>query len=180
MRKSIAIDMDNVIADVETHFIDWYEKHFGLRIERETMAGKPEMEAFPDSEAVWKFLFTPGFFRTVPVMEGSQEVIQQLMEDYDVYIVSAATEFPQSLNEKRLWLDEHFPFISWRNMIFCGDKSIVHTDYMLDDHEKNLRSCKGEPLLYSAMHNVNVNHYQRLNNWEEVSEYFQKLLKTRQ
>jgi 5'-nucleotidase len=170
--KSIAIDMDNVIADVETHFIDWYERDHGIRIDRQTMAGIPEMEAFPDKEAVWNMLFTPGFFSTVPVMPGSQDAIQELMKHYEIYIVSAATEFPQSLNEKRIWLDEHFPFISWRNMIFCGDKSVVHTDYMIDDHVKNLQSCKGRPLLYSAMHNINVNHFRRLNNWNEVVEYF--------
>ncbi len=171
--KSIAIDMDNVIADVETHFIDWYERDFGVRIDRESMAGIPEAQAFPDKEAVWKFLYTPGFFRTVPVMPGSQEVVQRLMKDYIVYIVSAATEFPQSLNEKRLWLDEHFPFISWKQMVFCGDKSVIDTDYMIDDHVKNLRSCKGLPLLYSAMHNINVTDFKRLNNWNEVLEFFE-------
>ena len=82
--KSIAIDMDNVIADVESHFIDWYERDYGIRVERELLLGKPEAEGFPDKQAVWKFVFTPGFFRTVPVMPGAVEGVKELMRLYKV------------------------------------------------------------------------------------------------
>lgn len=90
------------------------------------------------------------------------------MESFEVYIVSAAMEFPQSLPEKREWLNEHFPFIHWRHIIFCGDKSIIGTDYMIDDHIKNLDNFKGTTLMFHAFHNVNYNHHQRVNNWQEV------------
>lgn len=33
-RKTIAIDMDGVIADTVAQFILWYEKEFGERIEK--------------------------------------------------------------------------------------------------------------------------------------------------
>ena len=35
-RKTIAIDMDGVIADVEKHYIDWYERDYGVKIDRKT------------------------------------------------------------------------------------------------------------------------------------------------
>ena len=170
--KSIAIDMDNLIADVESQYIDWYERDYGVRIDRQQLLGKPELDAFPDKTAVRKFLFTPGFFRTVRVIPGAKEAVQQLMQQYRVYIVSAAMEFPQSLPEKYQWLQEHFPFITWRHIIFCGDKSIIGTDYMIDDHVKNLDYCSGKGLLFSAAHNCNINHHVRLNNWQEVLAWF--------
>ncbi|MFL5742450.1 MAG: 5' nucleotidase, NT5C type [Flavisolibacter sp.] len=172
--KSIAIDMDNVIADVETHYINWYERDYGVRMSREQLIGIPETQAFPDKEAVKKFLFTPGFFRTVPIIEGAREAVEELMKSYKVYIVSAAMEFPQSLSEKYEWLKEHFPFISWHQIIFCGDKSVISTDFMIDDHVKNLDSCSGKPLLFSACHNAYIHHHQRLNNWKEVLDWFGK------
>ncbi len=172
--KSIAIDMDNVIADVESNYIVWYEREYGVRIDKQQMLGKPEMEAFPDKTAVRRFLFSPGFFRSVPVVPGAIEAVQQLMRHYMVYIVSAAMEFPQSLPEKYEWLQEHFPFISWRHIIFCGDKSIIATDYMIDDHIKNLDYFKGKGLLFSALHNTGINHHIRLNNWQEVLAWFEK------
>jgi 5'-nucleotidase len=173
-KKTIAIDMDNVIADVETNFIEWYEKEYGVRVDKSALLGKPESEAFPDKTAISKFLFTPGFFRSVPVMPGAQEAVKLLMEKYEVYIVSAAMEFPQSLSEKLDWLGEYFPFISWRNIMFCGDKSIIGTDIMIDDHLKNLDYFKGETYLFTASHNVNVTKHTRVNNWEEAVKLLYK------
>jgi 5'-nucleotidase len=168
-RKSIAIDMDGVIADTTTHFIAWYEKESGVRVEKNVFHGVPESEALPDN-VIRKFVYTPTFFRTIPVMPGAQEAVKKLMESFDVYIVSAAMEFPQSLFEKREWLQEHFPFITWRNIIFCGDKSVIATDYMIDDHVRNLDVCKGITFMFSAGHNVHVTNHKRVNDWVEVLE----------
>lgn len=171
-RKSIAVDMDNVIADVATHFIDWYERDYGVRIDRQSLAGVPEMEAFPHN-AVSKFVYTPGFFRTVPVMPGAQDAVKKLMDNFEVFVVSAAMEFPQSLPEKYEWLSEHFPFISWKNIVFCGDKSIIATDYLIDDYSKNLDSFTGKALLFTAGHNMNVTHHQRVNDWNAVLRFIE-------
>ncbi len=168
MRKSIAIDMDGVIADTETHFLNWYERDYGIRVSPKDILGFKEDEMFPDKTIARRFAFTPGFFRTLPVMSGAVDALKTLMEDFDVYIVSAAMEFPQSLPEKHEWLAEHFPFITWRNIIFCGDKSIIGTDYMIDDHIKNLDYFKGKTLMFHAFHNVNYSHHTRVNNWNEV------------
>ena len=173
MKKSIAIDMDGVIADTETHFLNWYERDFGVKIHPTEILGREENEMFPDKTAARKFAFTPGFFRTLPVMHGAVEALKKLMETYEVYIVSAAMEFPQSLPEKLDWLKEHFPFIDWRHIIFCGDKSIINTDYMIDDHIKNLDYFKGKPLMFHAFHNVNHTHHTRVNNWQDVLSFLE-------
>jgi 5'-nucleotidase len=168
MRKSVAIDMDGVIADTETQFINWYELDYGVKVYPHEILGREENEMFPDKEAARKFAFTPGFFRTLPVMPGAVEALQTIMENFEVYIVSAAMEFPQSLPEKIEWLHENFPFISWRNIVFCGDKSIINTDFMIDDHIKNLDYFKGKTIMFHAFHNVNHSHHQRVNNWQEA------------
>ncbi|WP_212000593.1 5'(3')-deoxyribonucleotidase [Chitinophaga sp. HK235] len=165
----IAIDMDNVMADITTHYLTYYEAENGIKLNPDDLQGVPEGEALPEG-MVRRFLNTPGFFRTAPVMPGSQEVIKALCEKYEVFIVSAAMEFPLSLKEKLEWLNEHYPFISWHNIVFCGSKTIVEADYMIDDHDKNLRHFKGERLLFTAPHNINLTDYKRVNNWEEVAE----------
>jgi 5'-nucleotidase len=167
--------MDGVLADTETHFIKYYESESGEKFDREAMLGIPESQSFPDKTAVWRYVNTPGFFRTLPLIEGGRQAIETLMEEFEVYIVSAAMEFPLSLYEKKQWLEEHFPFISWKNIVFCGDKSIIKTDYLIDDHLKNLDNFSGIPLMFTAAHNVNINHHQRLNNWAEILTYFKSL-----
>lgn len=174
-RKTIAIDMDGVIADTVSQFIIWYERECGERIKKTAFDGVPESEGLPNG-AVRKFVYTPGFFRTIPVMDGATEAVLELMKSFDVYIVSAATEFPQSLSEKYEWLQENFPFISWRNIIFCGDKSIIGTDYMIDDHVRNLDCYNGNCILFTAGHNIGIDRHTRINNWNEVIELFEKEL----
>jgi 5'(3')-deoxyribonucleotidase len=168
MKKTIAVDMDNVIADIQTNWIALYEKEFGVHVTKEELLGKPEDEAFPDPAAARSLIYKPGFFRLAPVMNGAQKALLELQNDFDIYIVSAAMEFPSSLPEKYDWLSEHFPFISWKNIVFCGDKSVIQTDFLIDDHLKNLDFCKGIPILFTAGHNVNVNKYTRVNNWTEA------------
>ena len=168
MRKSIAIDMDNVIADIETNWINLYEAEFGVRVAKEDLLGIPEDDAFPDPIAARSLIYKNGFFRNAPVIEGAQEALLKLHEHYDVFIVSAAMEFPNSLIEKYDWLNEHFPFISWKNIVFCGDKRVIATDYLIDDHLKNLDFCQGMPILFTASHNVNVTKHKRVNNWNEA------------
>ncbi len=107
MRKTVGIDMDGVLADVETQWLNWYERDYGVKLGPEIFLGVTEFDAFPDKEALMKFVLTPGFFRGLPVMEGAVEAVRKLTETYEVYIVSAAMEFPHSLFEKKEWLAEH-------------------------------------------------------------------------
>jgi 5'-nucleotidase len=173
-KKTIAIDMDGVLADVEAQFLIWYEKDYGKKLYKKELLGKTENDAFPERGIIRKFAHTPGFFLDVPVMEGAKDAIAVLSQQYDIYIVSAAMEFPLSLIEKREWLNINFPSIHWKNIIFCGDKSIINTDYMIDDHIKNLDNFKGKTILFHAFHNVDHHHHVRANNWQEVIELFEK------
>jgi 5'-nucleotidase len=172
-RKTIAIDMDGVIADTVSHFIAWYERDFGVTIAKSAFDNVPESEGLPNG-AVRKFVHTPGFFRTIPVMAGAREAVLELTKKYDVFIVSAAIEFPQSLIEKYDWLQQNFPFISWKNIVFCGDKSVIGTDYMIDDHVRNLDTYSGKCILFSAGHNIGIDRHARINNWNEAIEFFNK------
>lgn len=172
--KRILIDMDEVIADVYPKFLDIFEREFGRRPDRKEFWGKKIYE-LPGAEHVRRFLHDKGFFADLPVMPGSQEVIRELMDNYEVFINSAAMEFRHSLTEKYDWLGEHFSFIPWKNVVFCGDKRALRGDYMIDDHVKNLRSFEGTPLLFTASHNALETDFIRVNNWEEVRAFFRGL-----
>jgi len=99
-------------------------------------------------------------------------VLEELNNRYDVYIVSAAMEFKHSLYDKFEWLDEHFPFIHWKRRVFCGDKSIAKGDVLIDDHDFNLATFSGRPVVFTAPHNIHLDKYARLNNWLEAKQMF--------
>lgn len=169
MKQQVLVDMDGVLADVYTQFIDWEYKESGTRLRLEDLQGKTETEAFPSCN---KHVRSMDFFRTAPVIPGSVEGLKYLNEKYKVLIVSSATEYPQSLTEKQEWLNKHFPFITWEQMIFCGRKDSIKEDIMIDDHPKNLRVFDGEKYIFTQPHNIFITDYKRVNSWNEIMTLF--------
>lgn len=174
MKPRIAIDMDEVMAHVEPKFQEIYQREFGETITREDYWGKKIYGIREEVKYIRNFLHEKGFFRDLEVMPDSQEVVRELMEDYDVFITTAAMEFRSSFEDKYDWLREHFPFLHWKNFVFCGDKSIIRADYMIDDHVRNLVSFEGTGLLFTASHNIHEDRFVRVDSWKEVREYFRE------
>jgi 5'-nucleotidase len=169
--KRIAIDMDDVMADTTVKIIEFINKRVNGTFTYErlmTATDTEKAEFYQIYLANNDFLWNEGFFMDIPVKPNAVEVIQNLMEEYEVFIVSAATEFPNSMKEKLCWLKEHFPFISWTHIVFCGHKHMIAADYLIDDHEKNLRTFTGTPLLFSAPHNLHIHDFERVNSWLDV------------
>ncbi len=169
MQKQLLVDMDGVLAGVYSHLINLEFKETGLKMTQKSLEGKLEEEAFPSFN---KLVRSKGFFRTPPVMKDSVEGLNYLNNKYKVLIVSSATEFPNSLNEKQAWLNEHFPFITWKQMIFCGSKDSISGDIMIDDHPKNLSTFNGKRIMFSQLHNVHVadSSYERVSDWKRIME----------
>ncbi|SEN81270.1 5'(3')-deoxyribonucleotidase [bacterium A37T11] len=168
-KPRIAVDMDEVMADTHAKFLNLYFQDYGIPKNIEQLPGKELHENLPiEIQDKWFYYINQkGFFRDLPVMPGAQEILKALTEHYEVYVVSAAIEFPNSMNDKLEWLEEFFPFINWTHILFTGHK-IVDTDIMIDDRSKNFIGFKGRPLLYTSPHNQLLTEYERVNNWQEV------------
>ncbi|WP_236656990.1 5' nucleotidase, NT5C type [Acidisarcina polymorpha] len=118
------------------------------------------------------YLHSDDFFGDLPVIPDSQRVIASLTEKYEVFIATAAMEFPTSFPGKYQWLQRHFPFLSPMRFVFCGDKSILNADYLIDDQPLHFRHFRGEGILFSAPHNHGVEGYRRVSSWREVEQLF--------
>ena len=162
--------MDGVLADVYHRFFELHEEDFGKKLSVQDIIGLKEAKAFPNQ---LKWINTPGFFRTVPVMQDSQKGLKRLNDHFEVIVVSMATEFPNCLIDKQLWLVEHYPFISWKQMVFCGCKDIIQADIMIDDHLKNLDNFNGETIMFTQPHNMNLtdSRHRRIDTWAEIEKF---------
>ncbi len=167
MKKKILVDMDGVLADVYRSMIEKEYLSKGKYVTAEDLNGLDEYEAFPNAREIIK---SEKFFRNLSLMPDSIEGLKYLNEKYDVLIVSSATEFSGCINDKQNWLEEHFPFIKWQQMIFCGKKDSVMGDIMIDDHPKNLDYFKGEKIIFSQPHNIfkNKDGYRRVGGWNDI------------
>ena len=167
--QKIEVDMDGVLADVYRQFIKMHHQEFGESISLESVYGKTEGEAFVHCR---KYIGTESFFRDAPIIDGCRNVLEQLNQEYEVYLVSAAMEFPWSLSQKFEWIKQHFPFIGWQQIVFCGSKQIIAADIMIDDHFKNLDHFTGRTILFTQPHNIlrEAGRHQRVNTWYEIEK----------
>lgn len=173
--KRIAIDMDEVIADFIPKQLALYNRDYNEKISVEDLYGQKLRELRPQlKQEITNYLTDPTFFRDLTVMKDSQEVIKELNEHYEIFITTAAMEFPTSFSAKYEWLKEHFSFLSDMNFVFCGDKSIINADYLIDDNVRHFERFSGQGILFTAPHNVNQTGYVRVNNWNDVKGYFLK------
>ncbi|GAB3338493.1 5'-3'-deoxyribonucleotidase [Larkinella ripae] len=171
MKPRIAIDMDDVLADTVGKFIDIYRRDFDTTALPDVFRTESFHEILEEdvSQRLSDYVHEPGFFADIAVMPGAQEFTRALSEKYDLFVTSAAMEFRNSLAEKYDWLDEHFPHIHWKNRVFCGDKSIIRADVMIDDMPYNLVSFEGKGLLFDAPHNRDNSLFQRVHSWEQIA-----------
>ena len=114
------------------------------------------------------------FFGDLEVIEGAQEVVRELAQEHEVFIVSAAMEVPESFAAKYRWLQRHFSFIPASHLVFCGDKEIVNADYLIDDQARHFRGFRGTGILFSAPHNAKESGCQRIESWLEIRRFFLK------
>lgn len=171
--KRIAIDMDEVIADFIPRHLQLYNEEHNESLTLEDLKGQKLRLIRPQHiEKIIGYLQDPTFFRHLEVIEDSQEVIKELSEQYEIFITTAAMEFPTSFAAKYEWLKEHFSFLNDLNFVFCGDKSIIHADFLIDDSPRHFKRFTGQGILYTAPHNIFETNYVRVNNWQEVREFF--------
>lgn len=172
-KKVIAVDLDNVLAKFGERLCETISECEGENISSSDIKCWDIHKYFKCGTKVYEYM-TEDLFRNLPVIENSQESIKKLMEDFEVVIVTSATNNKNSLKAKLEWLEEHFPFISHENIILCGNKRYILCDYMIDDYYKNLDGTMGYGILFDSHHNKDVETYPRANNWQEVLDIIYK------
>jgi 5'(3')-deoxyribonucleotidase len=169
--------MDEVMADTLAEHIRRYNQTFDEEVTPQDLTGKGLWEITPQDrqKQLRAFLDAEDFFENLDLMPGAQQVLEQLSSRFDIYIATQAMSVPNSLGSKYRWLQRHFPFIPPTRYVFCGDKAILRADYLIDDLPKNLLRFEGQGLLYSAPHNLLDTGFLRVDNWQQVADYFAAL-----
>lgn len=170
----LTLDMDDVLANTHEKLVNIVLNDFAtIRTEKE-LNSRPLRELLHPKQLskLHKIMDTPGFFADIKVKEDAIETVLRLSRFYEIYIATACMEFPTSFNDKFEWLRRHFPFIPWTNIVFCGYKSIIQSDYLIDDHVRNLTAFKGEGILFTAPHNLKETSFRRVSSWKDISELF--------
>ncbi len=172
--RRICVDMDEVMADTLAEHLRRYNQTFDEEVRPEDLAGKGLWEITPvDRQGQLRaFLDAEDFFEDLAVMPDAQPVLKDLSARFEIYIATQAMSVPNSLGSKYRWLQRHFSFIPPTNYVFCGNKSILRADFLIDDLPRNLLRFEGQGILYTAPHNIKAAGFVRVDNWRQVAEYF--------
>jgi Uncharacterized protein conserved in bacteria len=175
-RLRIAIDMDEVMADSLAEHVRRYNAAFGAQLAIGDLRGRSlERHVPPAHREAAEAMLDASFFRDLAVLPDCQDVIRDLASRHEVFIATAAMDVPVSFDAKYQWLREHFPLIPPSHFVFCGDKTVIDADYLIDDRPRHFARFKGRPLLFSAPHNSDETRYPRVASWAEIRELFAKL-----
>jgi len=138
-KSRILVDVDGVIADFVSGFMELYRHHGGHVPDGFKWTDWDSMDELPDQEVrdvVWR---DPYLFRILDPYPGAIKALEQLNNHYDVRIVTAIPHmhvWPRSE-----WFRKHAPFIHRKDqMIFTNDKSIINGDFLIDDSLDNIRA----------------------------------------
>ncbi|MGB3343271.1 MAG: hypothetical protein WBA61_05125 [Aequorivita sp.] len=146
-KKTVYIDMDNVLVDFPSAF-----EHFDEDILK-------EYEDNPDD--------IPHIFGKMKPMKNAVEAYNLLDKYFQVYILSTSPwDNPTALPDKLAWIRTHLPK-AYKNVIFSHNKHLQVGDYLIDDRDKNgAGEFKGEHIFF--------NHKTGPKNWEETIDYILK------
>jgi 5'(3')-deoxyribonucleotidase len=170
-----AIDMDDVLADTLGAELAWFRERYGYRWTRADLTGKERFDDMvaPEHAAAHAALLRDGsFFGELQVMPDAVRVVRRLAERSEVFVASSATEFPGSMLPKLRWLERHFPFLPACQVVFCGDKSILNADVLIDDNAHRFARFQGQRVLFDAPHNAGQTGLLRVGSWSEVERLF--------
>lgn len=173
-RLRIAIDMDETIANSLREHLHRFNAAFGADLTAQELRGRNIEDVVPAElrADVRIMVRNESFFEDLEVIEGAQEIVRDLAREYDIFIVSAAMEVPESFVAKWRWLRKYFSFIPVSNLVFCGDKEIINADYLIDDQARHFRGFRGTGILFSAPHNAKETGYRRVESWQEIGRLF--------
>ena len=140
-RLRLGIDLDGVLANFNSGWIERYNREFGTHIvaDEVDMWNSPTLLThFAKMSEFWQWARTAGdgasIFRVLEPYPGAIEATERLARHHDIVIVTTKPSF--AIHDTFEWLAEHR--VPTREVHIVDDKTTVACDVYLDDADHNL------------------------------------------
>lgn len=143
-KKTIYIDMDNVLVDYSSAF--------------EILDDQTKQQYAGHLDDV------PGIFNIMKPMPGAIDTFNQLADQYEVYILSTAPwDNPSAWSDKLQWVKRNLGSKAYKRLILTHHKDLNKGDILIDDRDVNGASdFKGELILFGS---------KKFSDWNMIREY---------
>jgi 5'-nucleotidase len=176
IKRTLGIDLDDTLNNLCEVWIERYNKDYNDNITSFNDWDCTKCVKQECGEKIYDYLSEPQFFYNTNIKENAFEVINFLLEYFDIYIVTAYRS--KTCLDKTNWIKKHLPNINPENIIFCNNKGLLNLDFLIDDAAHNIKAFKQQAIVYNHPHNLSLgdndgfNDYIRVNNWLEIKELF--------
>ena len=186
MSKTIVlVDMDMTLNHMEITFTDYLKKYYPWPLEEleeknmtkyEMMTWyRPRIPEIMHKELIARVFNTRGFWEVIPIQKHAAEVMEEMVEKFDVHIVTSPwIDYKDCYKEKRNWVEEHLPFFDVVNIIFTRNKYLINGDVLIDDAPHYLDEFPNEKIVFDQPYNREVKGDHRVTDWLEIREILWK------
>lgn len=117
------IDLDGVICNSEARFAKASEaKAAYLATQNPDNHYVPQVKTAADN-IYWRTAFTPALVELDTLIDGADQALDQIKQDYDIYFL---TSRPESMREATAqWIHEHLHSFSWRFELKRPSSSLI-------------------------------------------------------
>ena len=126
-----------------------------------------------DDNVLLRFLDAEDFFEDLALMPDSQQVLERTLVPLRSLHRQPGHGRPQLPRTQVSLAAAPLPPSSRPlTTSFAATSPSFEPTFLIDDQPRNLQHFEGKGLLYTAPHNLTVTGYTRVDNWQQVAEFF--------
>lgn len=156
----ILCDLDGVVMDIMSPWLRMYNKDYDDNLKADDIVSQ-RIEKYVKPECgkdIYRYLCMKGFFRQAQPYPEAKDGIQKLFNtENDIWFVATPVlDAKYFMHETLEWVEEYYPQIGSKKIIFCLDKGIINGHVLIDDVFENFNGFHGVEVLFERPWNQHI------------------------
>lgn len=163
----IACDVDEVVLNLIEKWLSKYNYDFNDNLKPEDIKDwNVSKYVVPKcGETIFDYIKEPKVFEESKPIYGAAHAISYL-KSQGHRIIYVTINNPDNVKDR--WLKKYGFMDSSEDLFVCEDKSLIASDFLIDDNPENVKNCYGVGILFTQPHNKDFDWHPRANSWVEV------------